>query len=223
MSGNDQLAAELILHCSLAGDISTAFGSIYALMMLNKSADTQRSSLAHKAASGAIGGLLGSAMMVLLEVVFRKKLVRWEDPIPDSGLGFQAVFRPDGPVKRAAIKYLQDDRSEIPGFPTAVVLHGIFGATAGSAYAIATCRRPETQFTRAALFGVGLWVLAAQVGLPVLSLSQTPARSSIRIQAFGLGLHIVYGICVEEACRTLKSTSNDCNARDSGTTLLARQ
>jgi hypothetical protein len=190
-------------------------------MMPKESADTQRDGLARKAASGAIGGLLGSAMMVLLEVIFRKTLVRWEDHLPDSGLGFQAVFRPDGPVKRAAIKFLQNDRSEIPGFPTAVVLHGIFGATAGSAYAIATCRRPEIQFTRAALFGVGLWVLAAQTGLPLLSLSQTPARSSIRIQAVGLGLHIAYGICVEGVCLALKSTSNDCSAGDSGKTLLA--
>lgn len=99
-------------------------------MMTKESADTQRNSLARKAASGAIGGLLSSAMMILLEVIFRKTLVRWEDPLPDSGLGFQAVFRPDGPVKRAALKFLQNDRSEIPGFPTAVVLHGIFGVTA---------------------------------------------------------------------------------------------
>jgi uncharacterized membrane protein YagU involved in acid resistance len=144
--------------------------------------------------------------MVALEVVFRKILVRWKESLPDSGLGFQAMFRPDGPVKRAAMKFVQSDRSGIPGLPTAVVLHGMFGTSAGVAYAIATSRRPEIQFARGAIFGVGLWVLAAQVGLPMLSLSQTPARSSIRIQAFGLGLHIVYGICVEGACRTLKST-----------------
>ncbi len=158
--------------------------------------------------NGAAGGLLGAAAMWGLQRVMRSHLQQWgrSSGEPDTGIGFQAEFRDDEPASTVArIALPEEIHSRMSPRTNALLVHGAFGIGSGIAYAAA---RREIAFLSKAFglpFGLVLWLAAAEFGLPAISLSRGPHRSSPTVQVFGLCAHLLYSATAEGTCRALEA------------------
>ncbi len=150
--------------------------------------------------TGFAGGVLGAAAMAALQFPLRAWLRRTGSPgaLADSGIGFQAAFRLPDPTAATAQRLFR--RSTYPRehpLASALIVHAGFGASAGLFYA---CFVPEGKaFTLA--FALVLWLGATEVALPTLRLTKPARRSSLGIQAFGLGEHVLYACLLHQARR----------------------
>jgi hypothetical protein len=169
----------------------------------------QNNSWTKLALAGAAGGIMGAAVMVVLQLALRPYLRRRCTPgwLPDAGIGFQAAFRMPDPTSLTA-RHLAPHNSEraIPPLASAYSVHAVFGGLAGATYSCAVYRFFPLQKTLALGFGAILWLGATEIVLPLLSLSRLPTRSSITIQLFGLGEHLLYALTVQQSCRTALRT-----------------
>jgi hypothetical protein len=141
--------------------------------------------------TGIAGGVLGAGAMAALQFPLRAWLRRTSTPgvLADSGIGFQAAFRlPEPTVVTAQRLFFGNDFPVEHPLASALTVHAGFGASAGLFYA---CCVPDGVLPALA-FAVALWLGATEGVLPMLALTKTPRRSSVAIQAFGLGEHILY-------------------------------
>jgi putative membrane protein len=86
----------------------------------------------------------------------------------------------------------------------AVAVHYAVGAAAGAGYAVLHDFFPEAGLGAGALFGAGLWLLAEEIGMPVLHLSAWPRQYSAAMQVNSLGEHVAYGMTTELLRRALR-------------------
>lgn len=153
---------------------------------------------------GFAGGVLGAGLMAILQFALRPYLRRQCTPgwIPDSGIGFQALFRMPEPTSLTARRLLPN-RCETAVSPmvAAFIVHAAFGALGGIFYARLLHPQFPSQKSVALGFGAVLWCGATEIVLPLLSLSRPPARSSLAIQLFGLAEHFLYSLTVQQMCR----------------------
>jgi hypothetical protein len=150
--------------------------------------------------TGIAGGVLGAGAMVAMQFPLRAWLRRTSTPgtLADSGLGFQGTYRLPDPSAITAQRYIW--RSHFPHehpLASALIVHAGFGVSAGIIYG---CFVPDgVVFTLP--FALVLWVGATEVMLPALGLTKTARRSSVQIQAFGLGEHILYAYVLHQTRR----------------------
>jgi len=153
-----------------------------------------------RVATGIGGGVLGAAAMAALQFPLRGWLRRKSTPGPlsDSGIGFQAAFRLPEPTSVTAERLFGPSTltAEHP-VASALIMHAGFGASAGLLYALLV---PDgAVFTVA--FAVVLWLGAAEGVLPIAGLTKPARRSSVAVQALGLGEHILYACLLRQARR----------------------
>lgn len=169
---------------------------------------TNRESWPRTLMAGAVGGLLGSAAMWVAQEAMRSHLRHWGHVSgePDAGIGFQAAFREGGPAATTARIVLPDSvHARMSTRANALLVHGAFGVGSGAFYAAARREFAFLPRTLGSPFGVALWIAAAEIGLPALSLSRWPHRATATVQVFGLGAHLLFAATVEGACRALES------------------
>lgn len=85
------------------------------------------------------------------------------------------------------------------------VVHYVFGALMGSAYAVLAERLRPARSGFGTLYATALWLGADEVMVPALKLSPPPTESSVAQHLSGLGAHLTYGVTMEAARRLLRA------------------
>ena len=87
------------------------------------------------------------------------------------------------------------------------LIHFAFGAAAGATYAalLATAPPPVARVLRSGrglTYGVLVWLLADEIGVPLAGIAPPPHRTPPRLHAYALAGHLAYGLALE-ATRSL--------------------
>jgi hypothetical protein len=166
-------------------------------------------------AAGAIGGAVGSSTMVLFNRLLgvtgfagddlgRREQHRRIDAKPNDADG----TIPDEPATEKAASALNQAATGVPleGREKRVggsLLHHAFGATVGAVYGAATARAPQLAMGGGLPYGVLVWLVAAETGLPLVGLSRSPASYRWERHAASLGSHLAFGATLEAVRRTM--------------------
>jgi uncharacterized membrane protein YagU involved in acid resistance len=84
-------------------------------------------------------------------------------------------------------------------------MHYGMGATSGAIYGIAAELQPAVTFGAGAPFGAAVWLLADEVAVPSLGLSDPPWKSPISTHVQALAAHFVYGLTTDALRRVVRS------------------
>lgn len=162
-------------------------------------------------AAGALGGLIGSGMMVAFQHLLGGSNDR-EDGAPHHRT--QATpNETDGtfPDVPASVKTAELLSEKIAGHePTeqqkrigGSILHYAFGAATGGIYGAIAAMQPRAAAGAGLPFGAAVWLLAAEIGVPASGLAEPPTEYPLRRHAASLGSHLVFGLTVESVRRAL--------------------
>ena len=88
----------------------------------------------------------------------------------------------------------------------APLLHYLFGAAMGAVYGVYAQRRQVP--TSGAGFGATVWLVADEMAMPLLGLSNSTARRPLEMHLQSLAAHLVFGAATETARRSLQSHSH---------------
>lgn len=170
------------------------------------------------AAAGAIGGLLGSWMIVRFNHLVGPNGATEERRRPHPEHRVQALPNEwdatiaDEPGSRGAAsavakaitgRPLTESEKDVAG----PIVHYLFGAVAGALYGAAAEVKPETAAGFGLPFGATMWVTADEMGMPLLGLSDSPANLPWSRHASAFGTHLVFGLTVEAVRRMFRGTA----------------
>jgi hypothetical protein len=167
------------------------------------------------AMAGALGGLLGSWMMVRfnhllggIEENRRHDPYRRREASPNNQ---------DGTIsdEPASMKLARKTSEQLTGrAPTerqkeqlGDLFHYGFGVVAGAIYGAAAEVQPRIAAGAGAPFGAAVWVAADEIALPLSGLSSPPTEYPLSRHASALGTHLVFGVTVEAVRRGFRGTS----------------
>jgi hypothetical protein len=147
---------------------------------------------------GIMGGVLGAAAMNVVGGLARRFGGR-KVQSAESGLGHQFSLGnlSQSPSSLVAANLLQLSGAKLtPEYVrfTASMIHYGFGALAGAAYAGVANEFPIIRAGNGAVYGLGIWFIAAEIGLPLARLSRPPWRSALWPQVVGAACHTAYGL-----------------------------
>lgn len=179
------------------------------------SAELESSNALRGAAAGAIGGLLGSAAMVLFNHVLasigfgesdlgRHHQHRRIDAKPNDSDGTIA----DEPASRKAASRAVE---AVTGAPlnerekdtAGSIFHYGFGAAAGAVYGALAAAEPKVTLGGGVPFGAAVFLTAGEMGIPLAGLSRKPTEYPPARHLAGLATHLVYGLTLETVRRLL--------------------
>ena len=168
------------------------------------------------AAAGALGGLIGSWLMVRFNHLVGPNGATEEDrrrPFlhhrmeaqPNESDGTIA----DEPGSRAVASMVAEKATgqpltEAQKDAAGPIVHYLFGAVAGALYGAAAEVKPETTAAFGLPFGASVWMSADEIGMPLLGVSDPPTELPLSRHASALGSHLVFGLTVEAVRRTLR-------------------
>ena len=177
------------------------------------------------AAAGAIGGLLGSWLMVRFNHLVgpngateedrRRSHMHhrseaqpneWDGTIADEPGSRQAASRvAEGVIGRP----LSESEKDVGG----PIAHYLFGAAAGALYGAMAEVKPETAAGFGAPFGATVWMTADEIGMPLLGFSDPPTELPMSRHASALGTHLVFGLTVEATRRMFRGSPRQSRQR----------
>ena len=179
------------------------------------SAETESSSALRGAAAGAIGGVVGSAAMVL----FNHLLAATGFGEDDAGVHHQHHrddAKPndtdgtiaDEPASRSAAS---DAAEAMAGRPlterekniAGPLVHYAFGAAAGAIYGAAAARTPRITAGAGAPYGAAVFLTAGEVVVPLAGLARKPTAYPPERHVAALATHVVFGLTLEAVRRLL--------------------
>ena len=179
------------------------------------SAETESSSTLRGAAAGAIGGIVGSAAMVLFNHVLAStgfgKSDRGEhhqhrrlDAKPndsDGTISDEPASRKAASVAAEAVtgQPLNEREKDLGGS----LFHYGFGAAAGAVYGALAAASPKVTTGGGAPYGAAVFVTAGELGIPAAGLSRHPADYPASRHLSALATHLVYGVTLETVRRLL--------------------
>ena len=177
-----------------------------------------KSDLLVGAAAGAVGGVVGSTVMVL----FNHALAATGFGRDDLGARKQHRHRhgkpneTDGTIsdepasEQAASKLVEattGDRLGDTGRKIGGTLaHHAFGAVVGAVYGAAVARAPQLAAGGGAPYGALVWLGAAEIALPLAGLAKRPTRYRTERHVASLATHLVFGLTVEGVRRWMSRT-----------------
>lgn len=163
--------------------------------------------------AGAAGGIAGAAAMVVFNHLLARTGVGRDD------LGARKQHRhvdgkpneTDGTISdEPASEKAAADLIESAGAPplddgekkvAGTVAHYLFGVIAGAAYGAAAAKVPQVAAGGGAPYGVFVWLVAVEAGLPLTGLSKSPTHYRPVRHAASLGTHLVFGLTVDAVRR----------------------
>ena len=164
--------------------------------------------------AGTLGGIAGTAAMAACGAV-------WSAADSSNGRGAQSrrlrrsgVGRRQFPQSEPRSHEDPDTPSQflarhLPGVTTrqqerviGSLIHFAFGAAAGATYAalLATAPPPVARVLRSGrglTYGVLVWLLADEIGVPLAGIAPPPHRTPPRLHAYALAGHLAYGLALE--------------------------
>ncbi len=168
------------------------------------------------AVAGALGGLAGSWTMVRFNHIIgtdstgsdkaddrhahRRTNARPNDTdgtIPDEPGSMQVASAIAQPILG---RPLTDDEKESAG----PLVHYLFGAATGALYGAAAEIDPSTTRGAGVPFGVGVWLLADEIGMHAAGFATRPTDYPFSRHAATFATHVVFGLTVEAVRRMLR-------------------
>jgi uncharacterized membrane protein YagU involved in acid resistance len=84
------------------------------------------------------------------------------------------------------------------------ILHYTFGTTTGALYGALADAIPALTTAGGVPFGLAVWLLADELAVPALGLSQPPTRQDLTTHTYALVAHGVYGLTAEYTRRLVR-------------------
>lgn len=163
------------------------------------------------ATAGAVGGLIGSAMMVVFQHLIGGSNDRGDrsphhrtaatpnetdGTYPDEPGSIQAAEQ----LSRTVAGYEPSEREKQVG---GSILHYAFGAATGALYGAATAVQPRTAVAAGLPLGAAVWLVADEIGMQAAGFARKPTDYAASRHAAALGSHLVFGLTVECVRRAL--------------------
>jgi hypothetical protein len=160
--------------------------------------------------AGAAAGLVATAVMTLAQTGMSKLEQRAKPRRPGRSEGPGAGGEDDDPatVKAASAvseKVLGHELTEREKPIAGNLVHYGFGTTMGGVYGGLAEVVPSVTACEGMAFGAGLMVLADEVAVPAVGLSEPPHRVPLSKHAYALAAHLVYGVTCEIARRGFRN------------------
>lgn len=149
-------------------------------------------------AAGALAGIGGALAMH----AFRRC---WESLLRDESKHGIFGFDREADANSAQLLATTLLRRTIPesdAETTGLVLHYAYGAAIGGSYALLSCRFPEIRRGFGTAFGNSLWLIADELPIAVLRISN-PLHKSVASHVAACGAHLLFGVVVEGATRAI--------------------
>lgn len=127
--------------------------------------------------------------------VARQQLMHASQPEWDSTMNAATALARD--IFRQPLTFQQRERG-------AVAIHYAAGATMAAAFAVIREFLPEAAASSGAAFGIAVWLLAQEIGMPLLGWAPGPRGYSVGQHANSLGEHVAYGVTTELVRRVLR-------------------
>lgn len=162
-------------------------------------------------AAGALGGFVGSWMMVRFNHLlggegggaplpqYRDEAApnEWDGTISDEPASIKSA-------SRLGVALLGRSLSQREAQLAAPLFHYGFGTVVGAFYGVSAERTPEVTAGFGLPFGATVWLGAAEAGLPLAGLAAPPTHYSSARHLASLASHLVYGLTLEAVRRTLR-------------------
>jgi len=160
-----------------------------------------------------IGGLVGGLLASYAMEHFQRALGRISPDLGGApGGGGQQYRKPQSEPST----YVAADAAAtaITGSPlhpakkpaAGAAIHYAFGAVVGAIYGAAAAQNDEVTAGGGLPFGVSVWLIADEMGMPMLGLAEPPTDYPLRDHATTLASHLIYGAATEAVRRTLVTT-----------------
>lgn len=175
-----------------------------ALYYMSRKLSRKRNDVLRGALAGAIGGLAGSGVMKMGEMVLSH--VRQNGGGSPQQVREQSIEQ-DPAVKVAAAATQKMTHRE-PGEKSrklgGALVHYGFGTGVGALYGAVSELAPASGYAAGAPFGAAVWAAADLAAVPVFGLSQPPNRIPLKQHAQMLGMHVAYGLTTETVRRYMR-------------------
>ena len=170
------------------------------------------------AAAGAVGGVIGSTAMVLVNHALAATGFGRED------LGARKQHRHDRGKPNETDGTISDEPASEKGVSKLVeattghqlgdtgkkvggtLAHHAFGAVVGAMYGAAVASAPRLAVGSGAAYGAFVWLSAAEIALPLAGLAKRPTRYPAERHVASLATHLVFGLTVEGVRRWMSRT-----------------
>lgn len=133
---------------------------------------------------GLVAGLVGTGMKTLCEIVSPPRAPGVPSPLGNA-LDAASMGLTGHPVPEATKSFAEP------------AVHFLFGMAAGVVYVALARKIPVVRAGYGAFFGFSFWLLAHEIGLPLVGLSPTPAQMTLWEQGNELVSHIIFGATLE--------------------------
>ncbi len=146
------------------------------------------------AIAGIAGGLLASLIMEQFQALWSKAATAAQGQSKESSEKKPATVKAANAVTQKLTGHnVPTDKQELAG----EAVHYTMGVTSGAIYGLASELIPLSTFGQGAGFGAAVFLLADEVSVPGLGLSQPPNKMPITTHIYGLVSHLVYGWTTE--------------------------
>jgi putative membrane protein len=154
--------------------------------------------------AGLAGGLVASFAMER----FQRALGQISDDIGGApGAGGQQYRKPQS--EPATYKAADAVSKTVTGEPVrrdnkpiaASAIHYAFGGSVGAIYGAATINNPDIAAWGGVPFGASVWLIADEMGVPLMGLANAPSEYPLRDHAAALATHLVYGATTDAVRR----------------------
>lgn len=177
----------------------------------------------HGVLAGALGGLAGTAAMYgiqrLLDLRHRRATTQAVQEVSLRGgrqdiAQLKRTARRTGRRQQDATMRAAEAGASLFGMRrlpyrerhrAALALHYLFGAAAGALYGAASVRVPALRSQFGVAYGLAVWLVAAEVALPLLGLAKGPRAYPPRDHASAALSHAAFGATTEAVRRVLRA------------------
>jgi putative membrane protein len=151
--------------------------------------------------AGLAGGLIASYVMEEFQYAVQQLGKRSSsENANQNGDAEPATSKAADALSEAATgEPLPDERKALGG----ELVHYAFGGAVGAMYGAAAAGREEITAWAGLPFGATLWLVADEVGVPLVGLSRKPTAYPLKTHASALAAHLVYGLTTETVRKLL--------------------
>jgi putative membrane protein len=178
---------------------------VYGAARQEGSMGTKRGRILRGLAAGAVGGLAASWVMNQFQegVAFAGR--EFFDDAPPKQKGDDATVKTAGAISKA-VRGRKVSRREKKSAASAV--HYGFGALCGAVYGVMAETVPASKLGFGTAYGSAVWLLADEIAVPALGLSQPISKTPAGAHAKALASHWVYGLTTELTRRAIMKATD---------------
>jgi uncharacterized membrane protein YagU involved in acid resistance len=172
--------------------------------MRRQRSEERNGNLAAHVIAGLAGGLAGAFAQEQFQLALGR-ISRDLGGVP--GAGGQQYRRPQS--EPATFQAADEISKSVTGEPmsrenkpvAAAAIHYAFGGSVGAIYGAAAIQNPDITAGGGVPFGASVWLIADEMGMPMMGLAKGPTDYPLRDHATTFASHLVYGAATEAVRR----------------------